>query len=76
MSLCEKCKILIRSRTKSALKKKKSEGVKLGRPKELPDTRIKILREMGYTFADIENELGVSKGMVCRVLKELNDKKC
>lgn len=58
-------------RTREALKAKKEQGVKLGR-KEKFDTemrdKVSDLHKKGYTFRQIEFELGVSKATISRIL--------
>jgi DNA invertase Pin-like site-specific DNA recombinase len=62
-------KSLIRERTLAGLAYARSLGKTLGRPKTRDDVAILALRERGMTFGQIQKELGVSKGAVCRAMK-------
>ena len=58
-------------RTKEALKAKKEQGIKLGRKEKFDaEMRDKVsdLHKKGYTFRQIEFELGVSKATISRIL--------
>jgi DNA invertase Pin-like site-specific DNA recombinase len=55
---------LIGQRTKDALAVKRSEGVRLGRPRRLPQSvrqRIRYLRGQGRSLASIANELNAER---------------
>ena len=60
---------LIRERTLAGLAYARSQGRVLGRPKARNDAMILALRGRGMTFGQIQKELGVSKGAVCRAVK-------
>lgn len=60
---------LIRERTLMGLAYARNQGKILGRPKRRNDAAVWVLRGLGMTFAQIQKELGISKGAVCRALK-------
>ena len=59
--------------TSNALKRKKEQGVVLGRPKTIPDDiREKVIRLKGeMTYRQIAEETGVSLATVSRIMKEV-----
>ncbi|GAB6054651.1 recombinase family protein [Magnetospira thiophila] len=63
---------IIRERVKSGLDRAKSNGVRLGRPPLSENTKhdIKAMRATGMSMAKIANHLGISSGVVCRVVNE------
>ena len=59
--------------TANALKRKKEQGVKLGRKEKFDSemrARVCNLHKKGLSFREIERQLGVSKATVFRILKE------
>lgn len=63
----------VSARTKEALKVKREQGIRLGRPRSIDnDTRNMVIsmREQGEKFAVISKTLGISTGMVSNILKE------
>jgi DNA invertase Pin-like site-specific DNA recombinase len=60
---------LVRERTMAGLDFARSQGKVLGRPKARDDAAIIALRARGRSFSQIQKELGVSKGAVCRAVK-------
>lgn len=62
---------LIRERTLLGLDHAVSQGKTLGRPpvENKMNVRIRELRDDGYTYWQIQEELGVSKGVVYRAIK-------
>lgn len=60
---------LIRERTRAGLAYARSKGVKLGRPKERDDEKIRALRGAGHSIRDIAKLTGVSTMAVQRALK-------
>jgi putative DNA-invertase from lambdoid prophage Rac len=60
---------LIRERTLAGMAYARSKGKTLGRPKVRNDAAILALRARGMSFGQIQKELGVSKGAVCRAVK-------
>lgn len=67
-SLAEFERELIRERIMVGLEHAKRQGKKLGRPKTRDDLAIRQLKKQGMSYAQIERNLGVSKGAVCRAL--------
>ena len=61
---------LISERTKLALRHKKAQGIKLGRPKKIDQLKDKILslRSEGLSIRKIANEVSVSTGSVRNAL--------
>lgn len=59
--------------TSNALKRKKEQGVVLGRPKTIPDDiREKVISLKGeMTYRQIAEETGVSLATVSRIMKEV-----
>jgi DNA invertase Pin-like site-specific DNA recombinase len=63
---------MISERVKLGLKRVKSNGKNLGRPKALDQekiTRIRMLRTQGLSLSEIANNIGVSKMTIQRLLK-------
>jgi len=63
---------MISERVKLGLKRLKSKGIKLGRPKSVDRdkvTRMKSLRSQGLSLSEIAKEIGVSKMTIQRHLK-------
>ena len=59
--------------TANALRRKKEQGVILGRPTTIDEktlTLIHSLREQGYSYDKISEETGVSKGSISRILNK------
>jgi DNA invertase Pin-like site-specific DNA recombinase len=67
-SLAEFERELIRERILLGLDHAKANGKKLGRPKVNDDKKIQELRKAGMSYQGIQQNLGVSKGAVCRAL--------
>lgn len=67
-SLAEFEKSLIRERTVMGLQYARSKGRILGRPKKRDDCSIRTLRASGLSYGQIQTQLRVSKGAVCRAL--------
>jgi DNA invertase Pin-like site-specific DNA recombinase len=61
---------IIRERVKSGLERAKEKGVRLGRKPLSDETRAEIvaMRATGISMAKIANELGISAGVVCKVV--------
>lgn len=58
--------------TANALKRKKEQGVKLGRKEKFGDdirAKVRKLHKKGLSYREIEKELNVSKATVFRILK-------
>lgn len=75
--LCTPCHAKIHGVTLShpnlireGLKAAKDRGQKLGRPRERPDAEIRRLRDSGLSYRQIEKDLKISKGKVCRGLSK------
>ena len=73
-SLGEFERALIRERILLGLDYARSRGKRLGRPKSNDDQAVITLRRAGLSYQAIERRLGVSKGAVCRALKQLPKK--
>jgi DNA invertase Pin-like site-specific DNA recombinase len=67
-SIAEFEKELLRERTLLGLQHARNLGKILGRPKRRDDARIKLLRDAGMTFTEIQKELNISRGSVSRAL--------
>lgn len=52
------------------LKKAKSGGTAIGRPKKADDLKIRELRDEGYSLQEIANQLGISVGSVQYSLRQ------
>jgi len=63
-------KSLIRERTIAGVAHARALGKTIGRPKINLDKEIKMLREHGKTYRDIEKQLGCSNSVIRRVLKQ------
>jgi len=61
---------IIQERVKAGLERAKANGKKLGRPglSDAMKDEIRAMRGSGLSMAKIANELGVSAGVVCKVL--------
>lgn len=71
-SIAEFERELIRDRVRSGIALAKSHGKRLGRPRVVVDrARIAGLREEGRSWAEICNELGISKGTAQRAVPSL-----
>jgi DNA invertase Pin-like site-specific DNA recombinase len=68
-SLAEFERELIRERILLGLDHARREGKTLGRPKQRDDHSIQELHKMGLSYAQIQLKLGISKGAVCRAVK-------
>jgi DNA invertase Pin-like site-specific DNA recombinase len=66
---------IIQERVKAGLERAKADGTKLGRPglSELTKQEIVAMRATGMSMAKIAVELGISTGVVCKVVKQKND---
>jgi DNA invertase Pin-like site-specific DNA recombinase len=73
-SLGEFERALIRERILMGLDYARSQGKCLGRPKQNDDQAVISLRLKGLSYQAIERRLGVSKGAVCRALKQPSNK--
>ena len=64
-------KIRIGERTKAGLSRARQNGKRLGRPRTAGERISKaiLLREQGLSFADIGNELGVSRVRAFQMIK-------
>jgi len=63
---------LIRERVRAGLRNARNKGKRLGRPRVIVDaSRIAGLRSQGLSWAQIKNEVGVSKGTGQRALLRL-----
>jgi DNA invertase Pin-like site-specific DNA recombinase len=60
---------LIRERILLGLDYARTQGKRLGRPKQNDDLAVISLRQKGLSYQAIERRLGVSKGAVCRALQ-------
>ncbi len=69
-SLAEFERELIRERILLGLEHARKQGKRLGRPKSNDDQAVRELRVKGLSYQAIERRLGVSKGAVCRALKQ------
>ena len=64
---------IIAERVKAGLRRARTNGQKLGRPKVQVDLeRFKALRSAGYSTRQIARDLGVSKGTVTNLAKALS----
>ena len=61
---------LISERTKLKLNLLKQNGIKLGRPKSVDDTKVIELRKSGLSLSQIGRELDCHRSTVCRVLQK------
>jgi DNA invertase Pin-like site-specific DNA recombinase len=63
---------IIQERVKAGLERAKADGTKLGRPglSELTKQEIVAMRATGMSMAKIAVELGISTGVVCKVVKQ------
>jgi DNA invertase Pin-like site-specific DNA recombinase len=63
---------MIRERVKSGLARAREKGVRLGRKpiSNAMKTEIIAMRATGTSMAKIANELGISAGVVCKVVNE------
>ena len=64
---------IIRQRVKAGLQRAKDNGVRLGRPSLSEETKSEIvaMRSTGMSMAKIANELGISSGIVCKTLNNM-----
>ena len=63
---------LIQERVRAGLRNARNKGKRLGRPRVVVDTfRIAALRGKGLSWAQIKNEVGVSKGTAQRAFAGL-----
>src|SRR5229473_3067125 len=63
---------LIKERVRAGLRNARNKGKRLGRPRVIVDaSRIAHLREQGRSWAQIKDELGVTKGTAQRVFAGL-----
>jgi DNA invertase Pin-like site-specific DNA recombinase len=63
---------LIQERVRAGLRNARNKGKRLGRPRVIVDAyRIAALREQGRSWAEIKDEIGVSKGTAQRVFAGL-----
>ncbi len=60
---------LIRENTILGLQHARSKGKILGRPKKRDDEAILNLRHKGYSYSQIQRELGISRAAVCRAIR-------
>ena len=60
---------LIRDRTLAGLAFARSKGKVLGRPKKRNDEQILALRSKGFSYSQIQRELGISRPSVHRAIK-------
>ena len=74
-SLAEFERELIRERILLGLDHARSQGKRLGRPKETDDQAVRALRAKGLSYQGIQKRLGVSKGAVCRALRVMPKKR-
>jgi DNA invertase Pin-like site-specific DNA recombinase len=64
---------LIQERVRAGLRNARAKGRRLGRPRVIVDaSRISSLRSQGRSWAEIMNEMGVSKGTAQRALSRLH----
>lgn len=70
-SLSEFSASLTRERVVAGLAAAKRRGVRLGRPKEVDEDKIRNLRTQGLSYSVIASSLGISKGSVHNTLKKL-----
>lgn len=68
-SLAEFEKSLLIERTMLGLEHAKRSGKKLGRPKTADFDKIIELRQQGYSYTQIQKQLGVGRGSIFRALK-------
>jgi DNA invertase Pin-like site-specific DNA recombinase len=63
---------IIQERVKAGLERAKADGTKLGRPglSELTKQEIVAMRATGMSMAKIAVELGISTGVVYKVVKQ------
>jgi DNA invertase Pin-like site-specific DNA recombinase len=60
---------LIQERVRAGLRNARAEGRRLGRPRVIVDgARIASLRAMGYSWAEIKGQTGISKGTAQRTI--------
>jgi DNA invertase Pin-like site-specific DNA recombinase len=63
---------LIQERVRAGLRNARAKGKRLGRPRVLVDvSRIASLRAQGHSWADINAEMGISKGTAQRAISAL-----
>jgi len=74
-SLAEFERELIRERILLGLDHARSQGKRLGRPKETDDQAVRVLRAKGLSYQRIQKQLGVSKGAVYRAIRAMPKKR-
>ena len=74
-SLAEFERELIRERILLGLDHARSQGKRLGRPKETDDQAVRVLRAKGLSYQQIQRQLGASKGAVCRAIRVMPKKR-
>lgn len=60
---------LIRENTILGLQHARNQGKTLGRPKKRDDDAILRLRDKGYSYTQIQRELGITRAAVCRAIR-------
>ena len=74
-SLAEFERELIRERIMLGLDHARDQGKRLGRPKVFDAQAVHELRTQGMSYQTIQRRLGISKGAVCRAIREMPKKR-
>ncbi len=61
---------MIRERVRAGLRRAKSQGKRIGRPKRVWTDEVMALKDRGRSVQEIQDELKISRAAVYRVLKQ------